>query len=107
MAPALVGSAYVAGADAGAATRILLAGKESAAGLMPPLGSALNDEQIASVLTYIRREWGNTGSPVAADDVAEIRGLTQSSHAAVDGCGASGRTRPRALSPADGRRGQL
>ena len=44
---------------------------------MPPLGGALNDEQIASVLTYIRREWGNTGTPVAAEDVREVRGLTK------------------------------
>jgi mono/diheme cytochrome c family protein len=27
---------------------------------MPPLASALSDEQIAAVLTYIRREWGHT-----------------------------------------------
>ena len=44
---------------------------------MPPLGSALNDDQIASVLTYIRREWGHTGSAVAPEDVTEIRGLTK------------------------------
>ena len=37
-------------------------------GLMPPLGGALNDEQIASVLTYIRREWGNTGAPVEVEE---------------------------------------
>ena len=60
-----------------ATVRILLAGKEGPIGLMPPLGGALNDEQIASVLTYVRREWGNTGSPVAVDDVTEIRGLTK------------------------------
>ena len=44
---------------------------------MPPLGGALNDEQIASVLTYIRREWGHTAPPVAPEDVLEIRGLTK------------------------------
>jgi mono/diheme cytochrome c family protein/glucose/arabinose dehydrogenase len=76
IAPALVESRYVTG-DAGAATRVLLAGKEGPIGLMPPLGGALSDEQIASVLTYVRREWGNTGSPVAAEDVREIRGLTK------------------------------
>jgi mono/diheme cytochrome c family protein len=37
--------------DAGNAARILLAGKEGAIGLMPPLASALSDEQIAAVLT--------------------------------------------------------
>jgi hypothetical protein len=44
---------------------------------MPPLGGALNDEQIAWVLTYIRREWGNTGAPVSVEDVREVRGLTK------------------------------
>ena len=28
---------------------------------MPPVGGVLTDEQIAAVLTYIRREWGQTG----------------------------------------------
>jgi cytochrome c553 len=77
IAPSLVESRYVIGPDPGAATRILLAGKEGAIGLMPPLGFALNDEQIASVLTYVRREWGHTASAVAPDDVREIRGLTK------------------------------
>jgi mono/diheme cytochrome c family protein/glucose/arabinose dehydrogenase len=77
LAPTLVDSRYSAGPDAGAAIRILLAGKEGAIGLMPPLGAALNDDQIASVLTYVRREWGNSGSPVSPEDVREIRGLTR------------------------------
>jgi mono/diheme cytochrome c family protein len=77
MAPSLVDSKYVVGSDAGAATRILLAGKEGPVGLMPPLGASLNDDQIASVLTYIRREWGHVAGPVDPDDVAETRGLTK------------------------------
>ena len=77
MAPPLVESRYTSGQDAGASIRILLAGKEGPVGLMPPLGGALKDDQIAAVLTYVRREWGNTGSPVAVDDVTEIRGLTK------------------------------
>jgi mono/diheme cytochrome c family protein/glucose/arabinose dehydrogenase len=76
MAPPLVQSRYAIG-DSGAPARILLAGKEGPVGLMPPLGGALSDEQIASVLTYVRREWGNTGSAVTAEDVAEVRGLTK------------------------------
>ena len=76
LAPDLVQSRYIA-ADPGVSARVLLAGKEGAVGLMPPLGGALSDEQIASVLTYIRREWGNTGSPVDPEDVAEVRGLTR------------------------------
>jgi mono/diheme cytochrome c family protein len=77
VAPSLVDSRYVNGPDPGAAARILLAGKEGTIGLMPPLGGSLNDDQIASVLTYVRREWGHTASAVAPDDVREIRGLTK------------------------------
>jgi mono/diheme cytochrome c family protein/glucose/arabinose dehydrogenase len=77
LAPDLVESRYVTSADAGAATRILLGGKEGQIGLMPPLGSALDDEQVASLLTYIRREWGHTATPVAPEDVREVRGLTK------------------------------
>jgi mono/diheme cytochrome c family protein len=78
LAPTLVESRYSAGPDAGAAIRILLAGKEGAMGLMPPLGTSLDDEQIAAVLTYVRREWRNSGSAVSPEDVREIRGLTKS-----------------------------
>ncbi len=77
VAPSLVESRYAIGPDGGAAARILLAGKEGTMGLMPPLGGALNDDQIASVLTYVRREWGNTGAPVSVEDVREVRGLTK------------------------------
>ena len=77
LAPSLVESRYTSGRTPAPPTRILLAGKEGPIGLMPPLGGALNDEQIAAVLTYVRREWGNTGSPVAVEDVREIRGLTK------------------------------
>ena len=77
IAPSLVDSRYVTGLDAGMPARILLAGKEGAIGLMPPLGGSLTDDQIASVLTYIRREWGHTASPVEPEDVREIRGLTK------------------------------
>jgi mono/diheme cytochrome c family protein/glucose/arabinose dehydrogenase len=40
---------------------------------MPPLGPALNDEQIAGVLTYIRREWEHNASPISAATVASLR----------------------------------
>jgi putative membrane-bound dehydrogenase-like protein len=78
IAPTLVNSRYVIAADAGIPTRIVLAGKEGAVGLMPPLGASLSDEQIAGVLTYIRREWGHTASAVAPADVKEVRGMTAS-----------------------------
>ncbi len=77
IAPSLVESRFATAPDPGAATRILLGGKEGVIGLMPPLGGALSDEQIASVLTYIRREWGHAASAVAPEDVQEVRGLTK------------------------------
>jgi mono/diheme cytochrome c family protein len=33
----------------------------------------LTDDQIAAVLTYVRREWGNAGTPVDAATVADVR----------------------------------
>ena len=39
---------------------------------MPPLPQ-FTDEDIASVLTYIRREWEHTAGPVSPNDVAKIR----------------------------------
>ena len=81
IAPPLVGSAFALGPPA-IATRILLNGKEGTVGLMPPLGSTLSDDQMAAVLTYIRREWGHTASAVDPAAVKAVRPLT------------AGRTRP-------------
>jgi mono/diheme cytochrome c family protein len=81
VAPGLIGST-LALASAEVPARILLHGKEGAIGLMPPVGRTLDDDQIAGVLTYIRREWGQTGTPVQPSVVAEVRART------------AGRTRP-------------
>ena len=40
---------------------------------MPPLGAALSDEQVAGVVTYIRREWEHNASPITTDAVKKIR----------------------------------
>jgi mono/diheme cytochrome c family protein/glucose/arabinose dehydrogenase len=81
IAPPLVGSA-LALARADIPARVLLNGKEGPTGLMPPIGSTIDDEQIAAVLTYVRREWGQTGDPVSAAAIADVRRAT------------AGRTRP-------------
>ena len=73
----LVDSPFVTAADAAASIRILVGGKEGPIGLMPPLGPALSDEQIAAALTYIRRAWGHTGSAVDPLNVMEVRGLSK------------------------------
>jgi mono/diheme cytochrome c family protein len=76
IAPTLVGSA-LALADAGVPSRILLHGKEGSVGLMPPLGATMSDEDVAAVLTYVRREWGQTGTPVEPALVAGVRAETK------------------------------
>ena len=76
LAPSLVGSA-LALAPAEITTRVLLNGKEGSIGLMPPIGSTITDEQIAGVLTYVRREWGQTGTPVDPATVAGVRAATK------------------------------
>jgi len=40
---------------------------------MPAFGWKLSDDQIASVLTYVRNSWGNAAPPVSAADVKEAR----------------------------------
>jgi len=81
LAPSLVGS-ELALASPGIPARILLNGKEGSVGLMPPLGAGMTDEQIADVLTYVRRAWGQNAAPVAPAAVATVRGQV------------TGRTRP-------------
>jgi mono/diheme cytochrome c family protein len=53
----------------------VLHGKEGAM-LMPPFGAALSDEQLAAVLTYLRRDWGHRASPIRPQEVREVRGYT-------------------------------
>jgi mono/diheme cytochrome c family protein/glucose/arabinose dehydrogenase len=76
LAPSLVGSVLLLAAPEIPA-RILLGGKEGAIGLMPPMGATLTDEQVANVLTYIRREWGHTSTPVDPSTIATVRELTR------------------------------
>ncbi len=81
MGAPLAGSALAA-APAGTPIRIVLHGKEGEVGLMPPIGGSLTDDQVAGVLTYIRREWEGTGAPVSPAAVAAVRAAS------------AGRTRP-------------
>ena len=43
---------------------------------MPPFAQELNDNEIASVVTFIRTAWGNRGAPVTAREVNELRSAT-------------------------------
>jgi mono/diheme cytochrome c family protein len=79
LAPPLVDSDWVLG-PADRAARIILHGLNgpvTVSGVvwrleMPALAQ-LSDEDIAGVLTYIRREWEHTAAPVAPGDVAKWR----------------------------------
>jgi len=42
---------------------------------MPPL-AALGDAQLASVLSYIRQEWGHDATPISEEQIATIRKAT-------------------------------
>jgi mono/diheme cytochrome c family protein len=40
---------------------------------MPPFAQALSDTEVAAVVTYIRRAWGNHGTPVSPQQVSNLR----------------------------------
>ena len=72
LAPGLIGSPFTVGRP-GVPIRIVVHGKEGPTGLMPPLGMTFSDEQVAAVLTYIRRSWGNQASAVSPAEVTAVR----------------------------------
>jgi len=84
VAPSLVDSARVLGDDE-ALIKILLHGMSGPIevngrtfnGEMPRAAFG-TDPQIAAILTYIRRSWGNNADPVSPDRVADIRSATWS-----------------------------
>ncbi|MDB5297500.1 MAG: cytochrome c subunit of cbb3 type cytochrome oxidase, partial [Phycisphaerales bacterium] len=51
--------------------------KGEAADMEMPTLAALNDEQIADALTYVRREWDHRADPVSKDAVAKVREETK------------------------------
>jgi mono/diheme cytochrome c family protein len=71
LAPQLLYSRHVLGPEQ-ALVRIVLNGKVLDGRVMPPLGS-LDDEAIASILTYIRNSWGHHAAAVTPATVAQIR----------------------------------
>jgi mono/diheme cytochrome c family protein len=70
LAAPLRNSRWVLGRE-DALARIVLNGLEGEL-LMPPLGT-LDDQQIADILTYIRRAWGNDAGPVSSGIVTTAR----------------------------------
>lgn len=80
LAPSLVDSEWVLG-SADILPKIIIHGLtgpikvngQSWALEMPPLGAALSDEQVAGVVTYIRREWEHNASPMTVAAVKKVR----------------------------------
>ena len=79
--PRLAGNPIVVQDDPSTLIRVIVTGVRGAATnakptapAMPSLGYRLSDEQLASVVTYIRNSWGNAAAPVAAADVGKLRG---------------------------------
>jgi mono/diheme cytochrome c family protein len=78
--PSLAQSSLVQAGDPTTAIRLVLRGGRSVATKaeptapgMPSFGWQLNDDQVASVLTYIRNAWQTAAAPVSADTVAKAR----------------------------------
>lgn len=82
LAPPLVGSEWVSWSE-GRLIRVVLHGLRGPIKVkgqpfeldMPALG-VLDDEQIATVLTYIRNEWGHAYPPVSTNAVKKVRDQT-------------------------------
>jgi mono/diheme cytochrome c family protein len=78
--PALAHAPVVQQADPTTLIRVVLRGTRSVgtkgaptAAAMPQFGWLLKDDDVATVLTYVRNSWGNAAPAVAASDVAKAR----------------------------------
>ena len=80
MFPALAGNAVVQSTDPVTLARVVLQGTRAidtdaapTGPTMPAYGWKLNDDQVASLLSYMRNAWGNAADPVDAGFVTKIR----------------------------------
>ncbi len=78
--PALANAPSIQSTDAASLIRVVLQGTQSVATVdaptapaMPAFGWKLSDEEVASVVTYIRNSWGNAASSISASDVQGAR----------------------------------
>jgi nitrite reductase (NO-forming) len=65
----------------GLSGKVTVNGKEYNS-VMPPMSQLTNDE-VASILTYVTNEWGNTGPAVTPGQVAKVRALTKRAEGAA------------------------
>jgi mono/diheme cytochrome c family protein len=79
--PPLAGSEFTTGGSRRPAMIVLkglqgpvkVKGQEYGTAVMQPWDKTLTDQKIADVLTYERSEWGNTASPVTAEQITALR----------------------------------
>lgn len=81
--PALAGNAVLQTGDPTSAINIVLSGgavpatRTAPSSLtMAPYADALNDAQVAQVVTFIQTSWGNRGAAATADQVAKVRKIS-------------------------------
>ena len=75
--PALKGSPVVNDKDATLMANLILQGYNPRPeyGVMPGFADKLTDAEIAAIMSHERSAWGNTGAPVTADFVKQLRAL--------------------------------
>jgi mono/diheme cytochrome c family protein len=79
--PPLAGSEFTTGGSRRMAMIVLkglqgpvkVKGQQYGSAVMQPWDKTLTDQKIADVMTYERSEWGNTASPVTAEQIAALR----------------------------------
>lgn len=79
--PPLAGSEFTTGGSRRMAMIVLkglqgpvkVKGQQYGTAVMQPWDKTLTDQKIADVMTYERSEWGNTASPVTAEQIAALR----------------------------------
>jgi mono/diheme cytochrome c family protein len=79
--PPLAGSEFTIGGSRRPAMIVLkglqgpvkVKGQQYGTAVMQPWDKTLTDQKIADVLTYERSEWGNSASPVTAEQIAALR----------------------------------
>ena len=99
--PPLAGSEWVKGDVAtivaitlkGLIGPITVAGKKYGAGAMTAAGETLSPDELAAVISYIRKEWSNGGSAVGIEEINDARKK-------VDDSGQSGQWEVKALEAA-------
>jgi len=70
--PALAGNKFVQGKSSEVAT-VLLKGR----GGMPDFSDSLSDQEISTILSFVRSSWGNQAAPLSEAEVVALRDVLQ------------------------------